>query len=380
MNNNEKYDLIITDKDKSSYKYFNSYNLYYHKINNYKEYAYYAKNFNNILNEKNILKIIFFHIPCSSIKQINLIKNNNFIQFIKFDNAFNHQIIFSEELKVLKFGYGFNKKINYPNGIFYIEYGNDFNQSIDDLPTSLEFLILGESFNQSVDMLSSNLKFLCLGKQFSLPINDLPNGIKSIHLHQYGGSYDNLPDNLIEIINNDNHTKNIFLDFTIKDILQISDSNDYIKRRKLYLNRYDLLLGEDYSEYPYPPIRQHKYKNKIIEINKLPNNLEFMFLSNKYKYKYNVEKFPDKMKYLKISWNDYFELNLLHGLKKINGITLNQQYKEYSFNKFAQYNLSDDLKISIPYVSFLPKFHNLDMKQIKKIKIQNTKICYINDF
>lgn len=340
MDNREKYKLINWNNENID-KYKDNF-LFIYESNN-KIYCVLYDDFNKF-NFKNITKIHFnknIQYTGFLIKQINLIKgySNNSIEIIIFDNDFNCVINnLPSKLKVLKFGSDFNKEIKYQcDEIFYIQYGYYFNKNIDNLPLSIEFLILGESFNQPIDMLSSNLKFLCLGLYFSKSLDNLPNGLKSLHLTNYNyGSLNNLPNCLIELINYDCDNKiNIFLELTIKDILQISNIDDYCKRRKNYLLEYKYIYCQPIS------------KKQIVRIEKFPDNLQYLYLGNKYKY--DIVKFPDKIKYLKISWHDYFSLNLIYNLEKLNTLVLNEKFlsSKIDFTLYKKY--SNDLLISIPY-------------------------------
>ena len=245
-----------------------------------------------LLNSNNIKKIFI-----NSTKLLDKLKtiysNNNenifeipiSIEFLQLNSSFDdNKIRLPEKLKVLKFGDKFNKLINYPNELFYLEYGDKFNSPIENLPPSLEFLIFGKSFNQSVDYLGSKLKFLCLGENFYQQLDNLPNSLEALFLSNYS-SYElnNLPFGLIEFINfGENY---VFKNFTIREILKISNINDIIIRKKIYLDN-----GLDEKKH------EIDIKEKIL-LKNLPSNLEYMYLSNEIIH--GIDKIPSKIKGIK---------------------------------------------------------------------------------
>lgn len=76
--------------------------------------------------------------------------------------------------------------------------GSIFNQSVDHLPSSLEYLRLGEKFNQPVDKLPPSLTYLEMGRDFAKAVNNLPPNLTHLKLLR-GPPLDKLPSNLTHL-------------------------------------------------------------------------------------------------------------------------------------------------------------------------------------
>ena len=256
---------------------------------------------------------------------------------------------------VLKFGKSYNNKINYPDKIFYIKYGDNFNQEVNNLPSTLEFLIFhskfGSKFNQPIDNLPSSLKLLYLGIEFNNSVDFLPNNLQYLNLgEKFNKSIDNLPSSIIELtfcynerfyVNNDKYD---YMHLVIKQILNLFDNYDKKKKKEKYTDyNYNLLLNE-----------QHVF-NQLI--NNLPNYLEFLLLPDNYKEKINI--LPKNIKYIKFG-NNYN--------KNISFVSNYDKLKLVSISNKTPYDLQKLLKCKSKKIT-IQKNNKVFSKKIKSIKI-----------
>lgn len=346
----EKYKLITWNP---KYQFFqNNDYLYYH--------------FNTNINNENLLENDYKRIDISNVKITTIKKLPSQLEYLKLPNDYDFEISLPENLLALFFGKSFNKMIAYPQKIYYIKYGNDFNQPIDNLSQSLEFLILGNSFNQCVDFLSENLKFLNIGCGFNHSINDLPIGIESLHMYDYSGNLDNLPNGLVEFINRDNNEFNdIHIEITLKDILKISHPYYKNNRKQIYLEKQKYLKKQKNGF--------TKSNPKTIEIHKLHDNIKFMYLGDTHTYK--IKNFPKNIEYLKISCRDKFIIDILYDLQKLCILVLNLNFSNILSNE----NILSKFRNNFTQLSIMVPYYDVDDLP-SRVKIYGVKIIQINNF
>ncbi len=177
-----------------------------------------------------------------------------------------------------------------------------FDKSISRLPNTLEELvIMSKDFDRPVSNLPSNLKLLFIGtdnSQFDRPIDNLPDSIEKLFIYSESfsqkinkypcslrhiyfesmeleeGSFDNLPENLIEL----RHTWTCPTDHCTVDNLPNS-------LRILH-------LGEGYN----------------LPLDNLPENLEYLLLTDDASsYNKGYENFPNSLLYVDVDDDDFYE-------------------------------------------------------------------------
>jgi hypothetical protein len=278
-----------------------------------------------------------------------IIKLSKQLEYLKMDSYYNFTINLPENLLVIFFGREFNELIKYPNKIFYIEYGEKFNQPIDNLPLSLEFLRLGKSFNQPLENLPLKLSSLDLSKceKFNYLLDYLPNNLKYLG-SILNNSLDNLPNSLNELVlttENDNNTNELFK-LSIKKELNIIDEIDLEKKTKIYSENMsgNILIIKNI---------------KIIKLNNLPKNIEYLFLSLKKDIKTEIDIFPENLKYLNLGVNYTYPIDDLINLKYLNIVVLPFP-NSYCIDLFS--NTKSD-KLYVKRRNTITKFKNKNFKK-----------------
>ena len=115
-----------------------------------------------------------------------------------------------KQYKKVAFGDKFNDNIDYlPEGITHLHLGRKFDKPLNNLPLSLKCLLIEANklnwcdFSQSLDFLPSGLEFLSikLSNKFNYPIDLLPSSLKYLYLGCKGFKHpiNNLPCNLEEL-------------------------------------------------------------------------------------------------------------------------------------------------------------------------------------
>ena len=347
LTDNDKYILISWKPNLNSINFDNKY-----LIPEF-EFSYYIKNKDKEKVNFNKLSDKYERINMEYCIQIEpLIKLPKQLEYFKMDPYYNFKINLPENLLVIFFGREFNQSIKYPEKIFYIEYGEKFNQLIDNLPLSLEFLRLGKNFNQALENLPLKLLSLDLTdcEKFSYSLDYLPNNLKYLGTI-VNNSLDNLPNSLNELVfttENDNNTKYYELfKLSIKKELNIIDEIDLNKKTKIYSENVDdnILIIKN---------------TKIIKLNNLPKNIQYLFLSLKEDIKVEIDKFPEKLKYLNLGSNYSYPIDNLVYLKYLNLVVL-PYINSYSIDLFSN---TKSHKLYVKTKDNMKKFKNKNLKKI----------------
>lgn len=261
-----------------------------------------------------------WHVP----ENLQIVRFDNFVTRIKFNNKFNHKIILPEELTHLIFGNKFNQDLTLGEKLTTLIFGIDFDKSIK-LPNSLIHLIFicdGNQceFNKSINLsnslvhfkmsahfnkpieLNDKLMYLYIGKYFNHPIEfpnsliylvfneitcpiNLPDSLIYLNCHIYDEFQINFPNIKHLIINTNFANKNIF---------------DYLPNSLETLEIYKLLSYDKLCMNNLPnsikklAIRINAFFPIEHDINNLPNSLEYIALLDNNIYKIN--NFPTNLK------------------------------------------------------------------------------------
>lgn len=261
MVNCSRFNLLVTPK-------------LYEILTNFRS-VYFSDQFNNPVDNlpSNILNLYFdndFNQPVNCLPDL--------IQTLMLKKNFNQSIDkLPENLKklIITSDY-FNKPLdNLPKGLIHLEISNNFNQPIDCLPSNLLKLKIGFNFNQPIDNLPKSLTHLSIGNSFDQPVSNWPTNLICLRLGQtFNQPIDNLPHKIIKL----------FLGYEFDHSLD-----------NLPVNLECLLIGPLFSDYmsDFSGINtdseKHVYtfdnlptnlkylayhSDRIIRINKLPDNLE----------------------------------------------------------------------------------------------------------
>jgi len=194
------------------------------------------------------------------------------IKTLKLDKFYNSEICSSDNdqgenftlipntVERLSFGEKFNKSLDFiPKSIKYLELGDNFNLPLNNLPSSLEEITFGSNFNQNIDNLPENIKKIYFGFGFNRPIDFLPYGVKFI---SFGYLFNKPIDNLGKV------THVIFGKMFNQSINSLPDSVELI------VIGFELIGNT----------LMNSLGNFSQKINKLPENLKYIFIESHYIY------------------------------------------------------------------------------------------------
>ena len=194
---------------------------------------------------------IIFSPNYNDVLDINLL--SKYAKLIFSDNALSDKLFEAYE----------NNNIDY----FQSYQGSKFNQKINNLPTSLTHLRFGFYFNQKVNNLPQNLTHLTFGNRFNQEVNNLPQNLRYLTFGYYFNQFvDYLPSNIVEIT-------------------FCYEFNQKIENLPISIQKIIFSTHSDYN----------------IELNCLPNFLEFLQLPEKYDKK--ILNLPKELKTIKCSKN-----------------------------------------------------------------------------
>lgn len=247
------------------------------------------------------------------------------VENIIFGRCFNNNVDYlPEKLSSIKFGDFFNKSIdNLPINIKIIFFGSHFCQKIDNLPIGIEILKINNNILKNVNYLPNSVKILIFVNIYESNISNLPISIKKIYVNStIEMPFDNFPKKITHLIlrTTSEYHKYAFINFKNFPCLEFVTINgryeytlDTLPVSLTHLEFDDIVMYKHTLDKLSSSIRyllfndcEHSY---IINFNKLPTSIEYLYLNNYYDPKF--VKISMNLKYLHLASGFKFPLNML---------------------------------------------------------------------
>lgn len=211
----------------------------------FKNVVFFFSNFNEDIDEKIVRRLgkVYFieFVNFSNLYEPNVISSNRFSKSIDLLPHHIKSIILSD---------GFNCPVqNLPIKLKELVFGQNFNQEVNNLPPGLIKLIFGSNFNKSIENLPNKIKILSLGKAFTKSLDYLPCSITHLEINNSKINLDNLPSSLNYLILGYTGSafysgyfsgceKNIYIEDNFKSInpntkILVSQKSNYLANKKI---------------------------------------------------------------------------------------------------------------------------------------------------